>query len=73
MTLAEGTPGKQYTVTALDTQESELESFLLTLGCYVGETIGLVSAVGSSFVVSIRDGRYNLDKDLAAAITVTEG
>lgn len=70
MTLAEGTPGNQYVVSKIDTQDEELESFLLTLGCYPGETIGLVSQVSGSFVVSIRDGRYNIDRDLASAVQV---
>ncbi|MFI3250561.1 MAG: FeoA family protein [Eubacteriales bacterium] len=70
MTLAEGSPGNQYKVLSLDTQDPELESFLLTLGCYSGETISLVSEVSSSYVVAIRDGRYNIDKNLASAIVV---
>ncbi len=72
MTLAEGTAGKQYKVTKIDTQDPELENFLLTLGCYSGETIGLISKVSSSFVISIRDGRYNIDIDLASAIVIEE-
>ncbi len=70
MTLAEGTIGVEYTITALDTGDEELDSFLFTLGCYEGEKIVIVSNISESFVVSIRDGRYNIDKDLAACISV---
>lgn len=70
MTLQEGTPGNQYKVTAISTEDEELENFLLTLGCYQGETVGLVSSKGSSMVVSIRDGRYTIDSDLAESIMV---
>ncbi len=70
MTLAQGKPGEQYQVAQLNTQDEELENFLLTLGCYQGETIGLVSTTGSNFTVSIRDGRYTIDKDLADAIVL---
>lgn len=72
MNLAEGTLGNQYKITEIRTDDEELESFLLTLGCYPGQTIGLISQVSGSFVVSIRDGRYNIDKDLAAAILISE-
>lgn len=70
MNLAEGTAGTQYKVLSLDTQDPELEDFLLTLGCYQGEEITLVSKVSKSYVVAIRDGRYNIDEDLASAILV---
>ncbi len=70
MTLAEGTGGTSYKVLSIDTQDPELESFLLTLGCYVGEGITLVSKVGQNYVVAIRDGRYNIDLNLASAILI---
>ncbi len=70
MTLAEGTIGQEYTVTALNTEDEELDSFLFTLGCYEGEKITIVSVISESYVVSIRDGRYNIDHDLAACIAV---
>lgn len=70
MTLAEGSQGASYTVSSINTEDEELESFLFTLGCYSGETVTLVSVVGKSFTVSIRDGRYNMDDNLAKAIVV---
>ncbi|MFI3253447.1 MAG: FeoA family protein [Eubacteriales bacterium] len=70
MTLAEGTAEKQYKVLSFDTNDEEMESFLLSLGCYQGETIGLIGVRGKNYTVSIRDGRYTIDKNLAEAITV---
>lgn len=70
MTLASGSIGSTYTVKAIDTDDEELNDFLFTLGCYSGEKITIVSMVSGSYVVSIRDGRYNIDVDLAGAIEV---
>lgn len=70
MTLAEGTIGQEYIVTALETDDEELDSFLFTLGCYEGEKLVIVSDISESLVVSIRDGRYNIDKGLAECILV---
>lgn len=71
MTLANGTIGTVYTVVDVNTDDEELKSFLFTLGCYSGESIVIVSTVSKSFVVSIRDGRYNIDQNLADIISVT--
>lgn len=70
MTLFTATQGKQYTVKAIDTGDEELESFLFSLGCYCGEPITVISRTKSNCTVSIKDGRYNIDKALANAITV---
>ena len=70
MTLAQGELGKAYTIVRVDTKDEELNDFLLTLGCYEGEKIVLVSFVSESFVVAIRDGRYNINQELAEAIVV---
>lgn len=70
MTLASGSIGSTYIVKAIDTDDEELNDFLFTLGCYSGEKITIVSMVSGSYVVSIRDGRYNIDVDLAGAIEV---
>ena len=43
---------------------------LFTLGCYSGEPITVVRRRRGSCTVSIKDGRYNIDKMLAAAIKI---
>ncbi len=62
--------GKEYEVTSVDSNDDELNSFLLTLGCYAGARITVVSKLNKSFIVSIKDGRYNIDNNLAEVINV---
>ena len=71
MTLAEANVGEEYIVkeVAADGDE-ELIAFLFSLGCYSGEPITVVSKLKGGCVVSIKDGRYNIDNDLAKAIVI---
>ena len=41
-----------------------------SLGCYSGEPITVISRLKGGLIVAIKDGRYNIDKPLAEAITV---
>ena len=50
--------------------DEELTSFLFSLGCYSGEPITVVSHLKGGCVVSIKDGRYNIDTELAKAISI---
>ncbi|MFV0314031.1 MAG: FeoA family protein [Anaerotignum sp.] len=70
MTLVQAELGKKYTVSGIHTDDEELNSFLFTLGCYSGEEITLVSKISGNYVVAIKDGRYNIDQDLAQAILI---
>ena len=70
MTLLQANEGEEYIVKSIDTEDEELEAFLFSLGCYSGETITVVSRVRGGCVVSIKDGRYNIDTDLAKAISI---
>ena len=72
MNLREAEVGKEYTVTAVLTEDEELNAFLFSLGCYSGQSITVVSRKRSGCVVSIKDGRYSLDNNLAEAITLQE-
>ncbi len=71
MNLAQVEYGKEYRVKEVAVQDEELKDFLFTLGCYVGEALVVISKISGNFVVSIRDGRYNIDRDLAEAILVS--
>ena len=62
--------GKEYIVTAIETDDEELNSFLFSLGCYSGEPITVISHLKGGCVVSIKDARYNIDHQLASAILV---
>lgn len=70
MNLAEAIEGKEYIIKDILTDDEELNSFLFSLGCYSGEAITVVSCKKNSFVVSIKDGRYSIDKALAEAIII---
>lgn len=70
MNLREAEEGLDYIVRQINTDDEELDAFLFSLGCYSGETITVVSHLKSGCVVSIKDGRYTIDKDLAEAISV---
>ena len=70
MNLKSAEVGKEYIVKNINTDDEELNSFLFSLGCYQGEPITVVSRKKSSCVVSIKDGRYSIDNQLAEAIIV---
>ena len=62
--------GKEYIVKSIETEDAELNAFLFSLGCYSGEPITVISRRRGGCTVSIKDGRYNIDNQLAAAIGV---
>lgn len=70
MNLTEAQIGEEYIIKEIVTDDEELNAFLFTLGCYSGEPITVVSKVRGGCVVSIKDGRYNIDNQLAEAIRV---
>ena len=70
MNLTEAKEGEEYIIKEILTDDEELTSFLFSLGCYSGEPITVVSHLKGGCVVSIQDGRYNIDTDLAKAISI---
>ena len=70
MTLKEALAGKEYIIQKINTDDEELNAFLFSLGCYAGEAITVVAHRRGGCTVSIKDGRYNIDAQLAAAIVV---
>ncbi|MBQ8144857.1 MAG: ferrous iron transport protein A [Butyricicoccus sp.] len=70
MTLREAQEGTEYIIKDIITDDEELDAFLFSLGCYSGEPITVISHLKGGCVVSIKDGRYNIDNDLAAAISI---
>jgi len=72
MTLRSAEQGKEYIIKSIETDDEELDAFLFSLGCYEGEPITVVSHLKGSLVVSIKDGRYSIDKELGEAILVKE-
>ena len=70
MTLIEAQEGKEYIIKDIETDDEELDAFLFSLGCYSGEAITVVSRRKGGCVVSIKDGRYSIDNQLAEAIII---
>jgi len=70
MNLVVAEEGKEYIIQRIETDDEELNSFLFSLGCYSGEPITVVSRRKGGCTVSIKDGRYNIDNQLAEAIIV---
>jgi len=70
MTLVDAVIGEEYIIKDVITDDEELNAFLFSLGCYSGEPITVISRKKNSCVVSIKDARYNIDKDLASAISI---
>ena len=70
MTLRTAEEGKEYIIQRIETDDEDLNAFLFSLGCYSGEPITVVSHLKGGCVVSIKDGRYNIDSQLAEAIFV---
>ena len=70
MTLLDAQLGEEYIIREIITDDEELDAFLFSLGCYSGEPITVVSRKKSGCVVSIKDGRYSIDSQLAEAILI---
>lgn len=70
MTLKVAEECKEYIIKDINTDDEELNAFLFSLGCYSGEPITVISQLKGGCVVSIKDGRYSIDKQLAEAITI---
>lgn len=70
MNLSEAKEGEEYIVKDIVTDDEELDAFLFSLGCYSGEPITVIAHKKGGCVVSIKDARYNIDRNLAQAISV---
>lgn len=70
MNLKDAREGVEYIISAIETDDEELDAFLFSLGCYSGEKITVVSKKRSGCTVSIKDARYSIDNQLAMAIQV---
>ncbi len=70
MNLTTAQEGKEYIIQRIETDDDELNAFLFSLGCYSGEPVTVVSRRRGGCTVAIKDGRYNIDNQLAEAIVV---
>ena len=70
MNLLKAEEGIEYIVDRIETDDEELDAFLFSLGCYSGEPITVIARRKGGMTVSIKDGRYNIDPQLAEAIII---
>ena len=70
MSLRDAIEGKEYVIKEIKTDDEELNSFLFSLGCYEGEAITVIKKRRKGCTVSIKDGRYSIDNQLAEAILI---
>ena len=70
MNLKDAKEGIEYIIKSIETDDEELDAFLFSLGCYSGEPITVITHRKSGCTVSIKDGRYNIDNQLAEAIMI---
>ena len=70
MNLLDVKEGEEHIIQNIRTDDEEMKAFLFSLGCYSGEPITVISRLKGGCVVSIKDGRYNIDTDLAKAISI---
>ena len=70
MTLNDAAEGSEYVIRQIEADDEELKTFLFSLGCYSGESVTVVSRRKGGCVISIKDGRYHIDPQLAEAILI---
>jgi len=69
-TLAKARVDEEYVIKSIETNNLEMEDFLFTLGCYEGERITIISILADNYVISVKDARYSIDKNLAECILI---
>lgn len=72
MNLSDANIEETYIIDDVRTDDEELKSFLFSLGCYSGEPITVISHLKGGCVVSIKDGRYNIDNGIAQAVLINK-
>ena len=70
ISLKDVVAGTTYIVKDICTEDENLKAFLFSLGCYSGEPITVISQRKGGCIVSIKDGRYNIDNDIAQAVLI---
>ena len=70
MNLTEAQLREEYIIKDIHTDDEELDTFLFSLGCYSGEPITVISRIIGGCIISVKNVRYSIDKQLAKAIIV---
>ena len=69
-TLLDGELGQTYMIKEINTDDDEMNAFLFRLGCYEGEPVTIISKKRKSCTIVIKNGRYNIDAQIAKAIII---
>lgn len=70
MDLTNAQAGVEYIIRNIVTDDEDMDAFLFSLGCYAGEPVTVISQLRGGCIISVKDGRYTIDNELAAAIAV---
>jgi Fe2+ transport system protein FeoA len=70
MNLNDAVEGREYIIQAVDSGDEEVDAFLLSLGCYSGEPVTVISHLQGGCIISVKDGRYTIDRELAETILI---
>lgn len=68
--LAQAEVNTEHVIKSINTNDEELKNFLFTLGCYEGELITVISILADNYIITVKDARYSIDKELAEAIII---
>ena len=68
MNLTQADINTKYEIKNIHTNDEELKNFMFTLGCYEGENITVISVLAENYIITVKDARYSIDKDLAKTI-----
>ncbi|WP_341472529.1 FeoA family protein [Clostridium thermarum] len=70
MNLTQANINTEYSIKDIETNDEEIKNFLFTLGCYEGEAVTVISILTDNFIISVKDARYSIDRELAEAIII---
>ena len=70
MNLNDAVEGREYIIQAVDSGDEEVDAFLLSLGCYSGEPVTVISHLQGGGIIAVKDGRYTIDRELAETILI---
>ena len=70
MNLTKAQAGTEYIISDIVTDDEDLNAFLFTLGGNSGEPITGIAKRKNNYTVVIKNGRYNIDDQLASAIEI---
>lgn len=70
MNLNEAIEGQEYIIHDIVSGDEEVDEFLFSLGCYSGEPVTVISHLHGGCIIAVKDGRYTIDKELAATILI---